>query len=88
VVLLVVTSLSVGAGARSVGAQEPTTTSAAEVPPGDIIPRPNTGAAPEDAGDRGGALQLAVLLIVIVAVVGGVANLARQARRARAEGGR
>ena len=29
------------------------------VPTQDIIPRPNTGHAPTEAGDRGGALQLA-----------------------------
>jgi hypothetical protein len=33
-----------------------------------IIPRPNSGHEPEEAGDRGGALQLTVLALILVGV--------------------
>lgn len=72
------------ASAQSDG--EPTSTTERE-PGGDIIPEPNSGTAPEDAGDRGGALQT----VLFVGMVGGVAVMAwlvvRQSRRARAERG-
>ena len=66
-------------------AQEPgtTTTSLPQVPTQDIVPQPNSGTAPHEAGDRGGALQLAVLGLVVVAVGGVVAMVVRQSRRAR-----
>ncbi|MGQ0831948.1 MAG: hypothetical protein ACT4OV_09750 [Microthrixaceae bacterium] len=48
-----------------------------------IVPRPNSGHPPTDAGDRGGALQLLVLGLLIVAVAGSVAHVVRQSRRAR-----
>ena len=56
----------------------------APLPEQDMIPEPNSGHAPTDAGDRGGALQGLVLLLVVVGV-GGIAVLAvRESRRARA----
>ena len=66
-------------------AQEPgaTTTSLAPVPAQDIVPQPNTGTAPEEPGDRGGTLQLAVLSLVVVAIGAGVVVVIRQAQRAR-----
>jgi uncharacterized protein HemX len=54
-----------------------------EVPTQDIIPEPNSGEAPDEAGDRGGSLQLAVFALVVAAIVGGGAYVALQARRAR-----
>ncbi|MGE3621790.1 MAG: hypothetical protein AB7L84_15145 [Acidimicrobiia bacterium] len=68
------------------GAQEPgrsTTTLAPAVPAPDIIPRPNSGSEPTEAGDRGGALQLGLLGLLVAAVGGGGYALARQSRRAR-----
>lgn len=63
------------------------TTTTARIEGGDIIPRPNTGAEPQDAGDRGGALQT----VLFVGIVGGVVVMAaivvRQSRRARADRG-
>jgi hypothetical protein len=60
------------------------TTDDEPVPAGDIIPEPDSGRAPEDAGDRGGALQVTVFL----AIVGGLATIValgvRESRRARA----
>jgi hypothetical protein len=50
----------------------------------DIIPRPNSGHEPTEAGDRGGALQI-VVLVAIVAGLGTIAFLAtRDVRRSRA----
>lgn len=51
----------------------------------DIIPQPNSGQAPAEAGDRGGALQLLILGAVVVAVGGAATHLVRQSRRARAD---
>ena len=54
-----------------------------DVPTQDIIPEPGSGETPDEAGDRGGALQLLLLGIVVVAVAGGGWHIARQARRGR-----
>jgi uncharacterized protein HemX len=54
------------------------------VPAQDIIPEPNSGQAPEEAGDRGGALQILVLVAMVAAIGGGVALVVRESRRARA----
>ena len=61
----------------------PTTLPAPEVSVPHIIPEPNSGHAPEDAGDRGGALQTTVLVVVVAGVAGGVFHVVRQSRRAR-----
>lgn len=67
------------------GNDAPTTT---EPPPApNIIPEPGQGVAPQDPGDRGGALQTIVFLVI----VGGTAVMAgavwRSSRKARAERG-
>jgi hypothetical protein len=58
------------------------------VPGNDIIPEPDSGVAPTDAGDRGGALQLTVF-VAILAGIGAIVALAvresRKARRARGD---
>ncbi len=71
-------------GAREPGGGTTTTTTLVEVPTQDIVPEPNAGEAPDEAGDRGGALQLAVLALLVVAIGGAVALVVRQSRRARA----
>jgi hypothetical protein len=78
-------------GSVAAQAQEPEddpdgdpSTDDAPLPQQDMIPEPNSGRAPTDAGDRGGALQGVVLLFILVGV-GGIAVLAvRESRRARA----
>lgn len=65
-------------------AQEQPPTSEQRAPT--IIPKPNEGSAPDDAGDRGGALQLLVLGVVVAGVGGAALHLTRQARRARPPG--
>jgi uncharacterized protein HemX len=64
--------------------QSPTTTD--QVPTNDIVPQPNSGAPPEEAGDRGGALQLGLLGLVVAVIAGAVLLLVRQSRRARGLG--
>ncbi len=55
-----------------------------EIPPAAAIPRPGRGRAPEGAGDRGGAEQIA-LFTVLVAAMGGIgAVVFRGGRTARA----
>jgi hypothetical protein len=85
-----VSTMSTGNSAQA-AAQQPAddpdgdpTTDDAPLPGQDMIPEPNSGRPPRDAGDRGGALQ-GVVLLVIVFGVGGIAGLAvRESRRARA----
>jgi hypothetical protein len=60
-------------------------TSSTGVPAPDIIPKPDSGHKPMDAGDPGGALQLLLLALIVVAVTGIVLHLVRQSRRARAD---
>ncbi len=93
--LLVAAVLSLGpapAGAQARGSAQdgtPTTTSSttsstvAELPPAEMIPRPDSGQAPEEAGDRGGALQLLVFGLVVAAIGAGVAKVVLDSRRAR-----
>lgn len=80
------------ASAEPVAGPEPTSTLAptSTLPepgrgvPGNIIPEPNSGIAPEDPGDRGGWQQW-VVLGVIVAGVGVIVGLVvRESRRKRA----
>ncbi len=56
-----------------------------QVPTQDIIPEPDSGVAPDEAGDRGGALQLLLLGLVVAALAGGGFHLYRQSRRRRVE---
>ena len=62
----------------------PTSTTVA-VPSQDIVPRPNSGSAPQEAGDRGGALQIGLLALLVVAIGGAVLWVVHQSRRARPE---
>jgi hypothetical protein len=79
-----------GGGSVPVAAQQPEddpdgdpSTDDAPLPEQDMIPEPNSGRPPTDAGDRGGALQ-GLVFVLIVFGVGGIAVLAvRESRRAR-----
>ena len=62
--------------------QEPAT-STTGVPAPNIVPQPDSGAEPTEAGDRGGALQLLILGLVVLAVAAAVTHLVRQSRRSR-----
>jgi hypothetical protein len=59
-------------------------TSGEPLPEPHIIPRPNEGHKPIDAGDRGGGLQLGLLALMVAAVSGGVAYGVHESRKARA----
>ncbi len=72
----------VGPTARTAAAQE---NPKPDAPTQDIVPRPNSGEAPEEAGDRGGALQLLVVGLIVVAVGGAGVHLVRQSQRARSQ---
>lgn len=85
VLVLAVASLPAMAGVASAQAEGDTTSTTFPYVEGDgIIPRPNSGVAPEDAGDRGGALQTVVFVLVLagVGVIG--ALVVRESRKARA----
>ena len=85
--LVAVALLAVATHAAPAAAQEPgstTTTTLSEVPIQHIIPEPNTGEEPHEAGDRGGALQLGLLALLVVTFGGAIAVVVRQSRRARA----
>jgi hypothetical protein len=58
-----------------------TTTTSPAAPDRDIIPDPNSGQPPSEAGDRGGALQLALLALILVGVGVVVWRIAVSARR-------
>lgn len=84
---LVLASVTVLGAASPSAAQDAPSTSAVEVPTQDIVPKPNSGDEPTEAGDRGGALQLGILALVVVAVGGAVLHLRRQSQQARAAAG-
>lgn len=79
-------ALTFGFPAPALAQDTPTPSTATTIvvrPVPDIVPRPNSGTAPGEAGDRGGALQLGLLGLVVVMIGGAVANLVRQSRRGR-----
>ena len=53
-------------------------------PVGDIIPKPNSGQAPETPADRGGALQLTLLALIVGFFGLAVFSVRRQMRAAGA----
>jgi uncharacterized protein HemX len=83
--LLVLALLAAVSAPRPAAAQDPgsTTSITAGAPTQDIVPEPNSGEAPSEAGDRGGALQLGLLALVLLVIAGAVGLLVRQSRRAR-----
>ncbi len=50
-------------------------------PVGEIIPKPNSGTAPDDPGDRGGPLQLFVLALIVAFVALAVARIRAAGRK-------
>lgn len=83
VVTALVAALVLGGGSEAPAAPLGDTTTTTWPESDGIIPEPNSGVEPEDAGDRGGALQTAVFTAML-AGVGVIAWLAwRQSQRAR-----
>jgi hypothetical protein len=85
---LVIATVVAAAPARAEAGQpepgDPTTTEIEPAPGDDIIPLPESGTEPEEAGDRGGALQVAVLVAIVVGLGAIVALALRDVRRSRA----
>lgn len=86
VLVVLLTLLSAGPATAQDEGDGPATTIGAEESPG-IIPEPNQGAEPQDAGDRGGALQTLLFVLIVGSTLGIGAVVVRQSRRARAERG-
>jgi hypothetical protein len=63
------------------GESTTTTTTSPAAPDQDIIPDPNSGQPPSEAGDRGGALQLALLALIVIGVGVVAWRIAVSARR-------
>jgi len=64
-----------------------TETTPQPVPGADIIPKPNSGHPPREAGDRGGALQILVFVLIVAGVGGIAAAVVRESRRKRRAAG-
>jgi hypothetical protein len=79
-----------GAATAPTGDRPSTTTSTTQpgYEPPHIIPRPNSGHAPTEAGDRGGALQLGLLALIVGGLGLIVVLIVRDSRRARASANR
>lgn len=84
VVMVALVALLAGLPGPAAAQDSPTSTPTVSLPPRDIVPEPNSGEAPSEAGDRGGALQLLLLGVVVVVMGGAVYGLVRQSRRVRA----
>jgi hypothetical protein len=84
--LLIVLALTAGAAAPARAGDDPAATDVTPTTAFDdgdqrIIPRPDSGREPTEAGDRGGALQLALLGLIVVGVgVAGVRILRQTSR--------
>ena len=68
--------------------EEPVVITEADQPAGGIIIRPNSGVAPDDPGDRGGALQLTLLALILVFAGVAFYSVRRSSRKALAAQGR
>lgn len=85
--VLAVGALAGGGPAPAAAQTDDQVTTTAPARGGDIIPKPNEGTPPEDAGDRGGALQTALFIGIVGGIVVIGAVIVRQSRKARAERG-
>lgn len=86
VALLSLVPMTLAAPAPAMAQNTPTSTTATTIvvqPVPHIVPRPNSGSSPSEAGDRGGALQLGILALVVAVIGTAVAHLVRQSRRSR-----
>ncbi len=75
-------------GAAPVTARVPTTLQPMAAPTPHIIPMPNSGRPPRDAGERGGAWQEALFFLVCGAVLGIGGLIWRDSRKKRRKQGR
>jgi hypothetical protein len=87
VLLLAVAACGLVATPLAAAGEVPPDDTTTTIPAGgdvDFIPGPDSGAPPEDIGDRGGAGQLALFALVLGGVALIVALVLRESRRARA----
>ncbi|MSO87629.1 MAG: hypothetical protein EXQ71_08925 [Acidimicrobiia bacterium] len=84
-VVLVLASLLLSLSSAALAQDPPPTTEAVGQSRPRILPRPNSGEAPQASGDRGGASQLGLLAVVVVVIGGAAVHLARQSRRLRSQ---
>lgn len=70
--------------ARQEQPDESTTSSVTAPPDQDIIPAPNSGQAPREAGERGGALQLGLFALIVAGIGLIVWRIVLSARRSQA----
>ena len=82
VCLLVTAGVLVTPAASAASVRQDQTTTTAPDRPG-IIPEPNSGVEPEDAGDRGGALQTALFVLMVLGVVVIAYLVYRESRKVR-----
>ena len=66
----------------------PVVVTEADQPAGGIIIQPNSGVAPDDPGDRGGALQLTLLALIVGFAGIAFFSVRRSSRKALATQGR
>ena len=89
---LALVAASVVAVAPAAAAQDtdegPVVVTEADQPAGGIIIQPNSGVAPDDPGDRGGALQLTLLALILGFVGLAFFSIRRSSRKALAAQGR
>ena len=85
-ILMAVLARPVLAAAQDATPSSPTPTVEvdADSPVGQIIPKPNSGAAPEEPGDRGGYLQVGLLYLMLAVIALGALHLWRQSKKLRA----
>ncbi|HEX9992324.1 MAG TPA: hypothetical protein VGB14_05295, partial [Acidimicrobiales bacterium] len=83
VVLVVLAAVPVAVASPAAGQPASSTTT---IDPGatGAVPRPNSGAPPEDAGDRGGWAQGLVFVLTLAGLAAIVVLVVRSSRRARA----
>ncbi len=84
-VVLVLASLLLSLSSAAIAQDSPSTTDAVGQSRPRILPRPNSGEAPQASGDRGGAAQLGLLAVVVVVIGGTVVHLVRQSQRIRSK---
>lgn len=87
VLLVLALALMVAGPPIAAAAQDDPTTTVAPIESPSIIPEPNSGRAPTDAGDRGGALQTALFVAIVGGVIVITGLVARESRKARSERG-
>lgn len=92
ITLALVVLMSVVGPASPANAQQETSTTAvttdADSPIGNILPRPNSGNAPDSANDPGGWQQYMVFALIGLGLLGIVALATRESRRIRRAQGR